>query len=107
MPQEVSFPQEISKREELELRRESFSKIVKGSLFDISRLRYFIATEQPRGDTVRAVELNSANRARIIAGKRCRVILLLFDDMRNLGVEDDEKNLQQWKRLRFLAGKNP
>jgi len=91
--------QEISKEGDLRIRRERFSKITEGSLFDLSRLKYFIATERPRGDTVQAIELNSANRARIIAGKRHETTTLRFDDMLGLNVVDDENNLRYWTLL--------
>lgn len=76
--------QVLSEEEELALRKERFTKIGRGSVFDLpgerGEKRDFIAV-QKEGPTCKAIELTEKNIERIITGRPCEPLELHFDEM--------------------------
>ena len=70
----------LTPEEELALRRTHYDRLAPGVLFDLGGKRSFIAIEK-FDDTVRVIELDTANVARIIQGVPCEPSTLHFDEM--------------------------
>lgn len=71
----------LSPEEELKNRRESFAKLKRGILFDLSQERFFIAVKKIDEKAWEVIELTEANTKKIISGDGCEHSRLHFDEM--------------------------
>jgi len=77
----------LSKEEELELRRDGFTKLVPGSLFNLARERFFIAVRKVNEKVWEVIELTPENKEKIITGQPCKHLNLRFDEMKCLNIK--------------------
>ena len=61
----------LSKEEELQLRREGFTRLKSGSLFNLAQERFIIAVKKVDEKVWEIVELTRENKERIITGQPC------------------------------------
>jgi len=76
----------LSEEEELELRRDGFTKLVPGSLFNLARERFFIAVRKVDEKVWEVIELTPENKEKIITGQLCERSSLHFDEMNCLNI---------------------
>jgi hypothetical protein len=77
----------LSEEEELELRREGFTRLTPGSLFNLAQERFFIAVRKVDEKVWEVVELTPGNKERIITGQPCEHSSLHFDEMNCLNIK--------------------
>ena len=78
----------LSKEEELQLRREGFTRLKSGSLFNLGQERFFIAVKKVDEKVWEVVELTRENKERIITGQPCKHSNLHFDEMNCLNIKE-------------------
>lgn len=78
----------ISKEEELQLRREGFTRLKPGTLFNLGQERFFIVVKKVDRKAWEVVELTQENKERIISGQPCETSNLHFDEMNCLNVKE-------------------
>ncbi len=77
----------LSKEEELQLRREGFTRLKSGSLFNLAQERFFIAVKKVDEKVWEIVELTRGNKERIITGQPREHSNLHFDEMNCLNIK--------------------
>ncbi len=77
----------LSKEEELQLRREGFTRLKPGSLFNLGQERFFIAVKKVDEKVWEVLELTQENKERIITGQSCEHSKLNFDEMNCLNIK--------------------
>lgn len=76
----------LTDEEELALRREAFSRLTEGCLFDLGGYYFFIAIKKINERRWQVIELHSGNRSRITRGVPCEESGLDFDEMGCLNI---------------------
>jgi len=79
----------LTPEEELEGRKERFGRIQTGTIFYLGEAegeRYFLTVDRTHDTTLEVIELNRANRLRIINGMEPVRSTLTFDQMHCLNV---------------------
>lgn len=77
----------LSKEEELQLRREGFTRLKPGSLFNLGQERFFIAVKKVDEKVWEVLELTQENKERIITLQSCEHSNLHFDEMNCLNIK--------------------
>ena len=77
----------LSKEEELQLRREGFTRLKPGSLFNLGQERFFIAVKKVDEKVWEVLELTQENKERIITGQSYEHSNLYFDEMNCLNIK--------------------
>ena len=79
----------LTPEEELKGRKERFEQIQMGTIFNLGEVegeRYFLAVGRIDDTTLEVVELDEANRIRIVSGRKHKYSTLTFDQMHCLNV---------------------
>jgi hypothetical protein len=83
----------LSPKKELNGRRERFAQLTEGTLFDLAKMRFFIAVKKINAKSWQVIELTETNKKKIIAGEPCSHSPLHFNEMSCLNLHDVENRL--------------